>query len=71
MIRWTVDDNYVEVQISDSVYYCTGRDGYGLFRVNSETNDRKQILGTAQFSVAGIKDKKGKVRRFLKEEDRA
>ena len=69
MTKWTVDKNYVEAQISEDVYYCTGKDGYGLYRVNSAANSRKQILGTAQFSVAGIKDKKGKVRRFLKEEE--
>lgn len=66
-MKWIVDKNYVEAQINEDTYYCTGKDGYGLFRVNSTANTRKQILGTAQFSVAGVKDKKSKVRKRIKE----
>lgn len=64
-VKWYVDDNYVEAEISETVYYCTGRGGYGLFIVDRAKNDRHQILGTAQFSVAGVKDKIGKMRRTL------
>lgn len=66
-MRYTVDGNYVEVQVNDDTYYCTGKDGRGLFFVDSAKNELKQIEGTAQFSVAGVEDKKGKLRRYLKE----
>lgn len=64
-MKYYTDNNYVEAHVSENVYYCTGRDGYGLFRVDSERNSRSQILGTAQFSVVGVKSKKAKLRRFL------
>ena len=69
-MRYIVDGEYVDARVSDDSYYCTGRDGYGLFYVDSRRNERKQIEGTAQFSVHGLKDKKGKLRRYLKEDKR-
>jgi len=66
MKKWFEEGNYVEWNINEDEYYCTGKDGYGLFLVNSAANSRKQILGTCEFSVVGIKDKKGKVRKAIK-----
>ena len=65
-IKWIVEGDYIEAHINEDIYYCTGKDGNGLFRVNSTLNNRKQILGTAQFTVNGIKDKKGKIRKQIK-----
>ena len=66
-MRYVIDGNYVEAHIDSDRYYCTGKNGEGLFFVDSAKNTRKQIEGTAQFSVKGIADKKGKLRRYLKE----
>lgn len=63
---WYVEGNYVQASISGSdTYFCTGEDGHGLFKINCAANSRCQILGTADFSVVGVKDKIGKVRRNL------
>lgn len=47
-----------------SQYYCTNSEGEGLFFVDLKRNERKQILGTCQFSLRGLKDPKGAIRRY-------
>lgn len=44
-------------------YFCTNSDGEGLFVVYPERNERQQLLGTCQFSLAGLKDPKRAIRR--------
>ena len=66
-IRWEIDGEKVEAWINEDQYYCTNDSGNGLFFVDCVKNSRKQLEGTAQFSVRGVKDKKGKVRSWLKE----
>ena len=48
-------------------YYCTNADGEGLFFVDLKRNKTKQILVTCQFSLNGLKDPKGKIRRYHNE----
>lgn len=48
-------------------YCCTNNDGEGLFIVDISKNERKQILGTCQFSLAGLKDPKRAIRRRYEE----
>ena len=48
-----------------SRYFCTNDDGDGVFCVDLKRNTRDQILGTCQFSVAGLKDPRAKIRRYV------
>lgn len=59
--------SYLECHIDrdSDFYYCTNYAGEGLFKVDSFLNTRKQILGTCQFSLEGIKNKKSKLRREI------
>lgn len=52
-------------------YYCTNRDGAGLFYVDLMHGDRIQLSGTCQFSVGGLKPEsaKAKIRRWMKAEE--
>lgn len=61
-MKYFVDGNYIEAHVGD-LYYCTNKSGNGLFVVDH--GDRRQLLGTAQFSVRNVSDKKGKLRRYL------
>ena len=49
----------------DSCYYCTNSDGDGIFVVNY---NRRQLIGTAQFSLHGLTDKsaKQKIHQWMK-----
>lgn len=46
--NWTIDS-------SESAYFCTNSEGEGLFRVEPQKNDRRQLKGTCEFSVFGLK----------------
>ena len=48
------DTNEVRIYKNESEYYCTNRDGEGLFYVNVERNTRHQLVGTCDFSVRGL-----------------
>lgn len=48
-----------------SQYYTTNHSGEGVFFVNLEKNSRKQLVGTCDFSLAGLKDPKRKIRRYM------
>lgn len=50
----------------DGVEYATNAEGEGLFMWHATKREWKQILGTCQFSVKNVKDKKGKIRRAVR-----
>lgn len=54
-----------EGEDTPNCYYCTNDDGEGVFFVNSRANSRKQLAGTCEFSLSGIKDPRGKIRRYM------
>lgn len=66
-MKYILEGNYIEAHIDENCYYCTNKAGDGLFFVDSAKNTRRQIEGTAQFSVRGIADKKAKIRRYIKQ----
>ena len=47
-----------------SAYYCTNDEGEGVFFVDLDRNERTQLVGTCDFSLARIKDPRGKIRRW-------
>lgn len=57
-LQYTKDNNYWEAQVEFGDYYCTGKDGSGLFHIHD--GNRTQLLGTFQFSVAGLADSTAK-----------
>ena len=66
--KWKINEEYVEYWICDTFYYCTNKDGEGLFSVNLNENSRFQLVGTCDFSVYGLSDnsKKRKIRSYIK-----
>ena len=48
-----------------SFYFTTDDNGNGVFRVDLEANDRRQLVGTCDFSLSGLKDPRAKIRRFM------
>jgi len=48
-------------------YYTTNSEGQGLFFVDQVKNSRRQITGTCQFSIRGLKPQsaKNKMSRFV------
>lgn len=46
-------------------YWTTSLDGDGIFFVDLKSNERLQLLGTADFSLNGVKDPKAKIRRWM------
>lgn len=57
-LAYTKEENYWEAQVEFGDYYCTGKDGSGLFHIYD--GNREQLLGTLQFSVAGLADSTAK-----------
>lgn len=57
-LQYTKENNYWEAQVEFGDYYCTGKDGSGLFHTHD--GNREQLLGTLQFSVAGLADSTAK-----------
>ena len=59
--EWTTDKDW-------DIYYCTNDEGYGMFRIDSVKNERKQLEGTLQFNVSGLTDAsaKRKIREYMK-----
>lgn len=57
----------VRAYVSEDEYYCTNKDGEGLFKVCISRNSRSQLIGTCDFSVRGLKDdsKKAKIRKAI------
>lgn len=56
---WWVDDG-----IYTTCYY-TDKNGYGIFAQDRRNGQTRQIVGTCQFSVAGLKDPRAKIRRWM------
>ena len=57
-LTYTKEENYWEAQVDFGDYYCTGKDGSGLFHIHG--GNREQLLGTLQFSVTGLADSTAK-----------
>lgn len=57
-LTYSKEENYWEAQVDFGDYYCTGKDGSGLFHIHD--GNREQLLGTLQFSVAGLADSTAK-----------
>ena len=51
----------------DGDYYCfyTDKKGFGIFVQDRRNGQVRQVLGTCQFSVAGLKDPRAKIRRWM------
>ena len=66
-MKYELYEDGVKMWVSDDIYYCTNRYGEGLFKVDLIRNERKQLKGTCQFSVCGLKDKskKEKIRKAV------
>lgn len=69
MKKWEISGERVTMYISDSEYYQTNREGNGIFLVDLVRNKRKQLAGTCDFTVRGIKpeSKKAKLRTWLRD----
>lgn len=46
-------------------YWTTNGNGDGIFFVDSRKNSRTQLVGTNDFSVHGLKDKRRAIRRWM------
>lgn len=68
---WFLDDgtqdreHFVNGVLFPSRYYCTDNHGEGIFLIDLIRNRRVQIVGTCEFSLAGIKDPRNKIRRWM------
>lgn len=71
MFKYTHTDNYWEWCESgeEDIYFCTNKNGDGVFVVDPCRNSRKQLTGTMQFSVHGLSEKyaQRKIREFMKD----
>jgi len=67
MFRYRIKGHEVRAYVTEDEYYCTNREGEGLFFVVVSRNHRSQLLGTCDFSTRGLTDagKKAKMRRAL------
>lgn len=54
------------VRGTDGAYWATNDSGDGVFYVDSENNERRQLAGTCDFSVNGVKDPRAKIRAWMK-----
>ena len=63
--KWKESGNCLEAWVSEDAYYTTNNSGDGLFFVDIAHNERKQLLGTCQFSICKATDKKARMRRAL------
>lgn len=61
---WLMEDVEEGEEIPDR-YYTTNNEGEGVFIVDSRANNRKQIAGTCDFSLVGVKDPKRKIRKYM------
>lgn len=69
-IKYEHDGNEWSWQVEGSDYcYYTDKRGDGVFVRDLKTGNTKQIVGTCQFSVAGLKDPRAKIRRWMNEDD--
>ena len=63
--KW--NEKQLRMFVSEDCYYATNDYGQGVFYIDQVENERKQITGTSQFSIRGLKPKsaKNKIRRFV------
>ena len=68
-MKWEIDGEQVIAFVNDHAYYCTNNHSEGIFYVDQIKNTRRQLAGTCQFSVRGLKreSKKSKLRRWIAE----
>ena len=68
-MNWEINGEQVICWVNGSQYYCTNARGEGIFFTDQVHNDRRQLAGTCQFSVRGLKreSKKSKLRRWINE----
>lgn len=66
-MNWEINGEQVFCWINGTQYYCTNERGEGIFFIDQVRNDRRQLAGTCQFSVRGLKreSKKNKLRRWI------
>lgn len=68
MLRYRNDGKRLEWWDKDTDgdrYFCTNNEGEGIFLVDLTRNDRKQLVGTCDFTLNGVKNPKAKVRRWM------
>ena len=70
MYKYTHKDNYWEWHLNgeEDIYFCTDKDGEGVFKIDPCRNSRDQLTGTCQFSVRGLSEKyaRRKIRDFMR-----
>ena len=68
-MKYKIDNEKVIAWVNESAYYSTDDQGHGIFFVDLIRNTKKQLTGTCQFSVFGLKpeSKKAKLRKWLTE----
>ncbi len=72
MLRYRNEGKYWEWTGYDfDRYFCTNDEGEGIFFVDLCANSRRQLEGTCQFSLSGLKDPKAKIRKWMKATGRA
>lgn len=70
MIKYEFDGKKVEWSIcGEDKYFSTDNFGRGIFKISG--SDRTQLLGTAQFSLAGLtkSSARAKIRKFMSERE--
>lgn len=68
MRKWNFsqDGDYVCAWRDGRKFFCTGRDGRGVYIVDLWNDEKcRQLESDDRFSVRGLKDKKGKLKRWL------
>ncbi len=69
MLRYRQEDNYWKwwyKETDGDRYFCTNDNGEGVFLVDLTRNDRKQIVGTCDFTLNGVKDPRARIRSWMK-----
>ncbi len=67
-IKYQHDGNEWGWRVEGSpIYYCTNGMGDGIFTQDDRTGETKQIVGTCQFSVRGLKNPRAKIRKWMQE----
>ena len=61
-IRWWVGEHRND---EHPITYYTNSDGEGIFLFNRKTWQERQLVGTCQFSVYGLKNPHSKIRRWM------
>lgn len=64
-MKYSFEGEKVEWKSGGDIYYTTNDSGRGIFKVRD--GERHQLMGTAQFSVAGLtkSSARAKIRKFM------